>query len=76
MNQDPNPPPSPFFYPFELTQWIFVRVSISRRIHFMQQIVSLFGPTTLDEVMASPHPIILPLFLYEHGFNVHEYILI
>ena len=42
----------------------------------MQRIVHLFGPVALDQVMAAPHPVILPLLLYEHGFNVNIFILL
>ena len=53
-----------------------VRVIISRKIHFMQRIVSLFGPVALKEILEAPHPVILPFMLYEHSFDVFVYILL
>ena len=81
---NPNPPPpNPYppigdlvFNRFQLTQHISINITISHKIHFMQRIVHLFGPAALDQVMAAPHPVILPLLLYEHGFNVNIFILL
>ena len=75
MNQDP-PPLGPFFHPFQLTQHINVRITISKKIHFMEHIVQLFGPVVLGQVLNSPDPVILPLLPYELGFDVHIYILL
>ena len=75
MNQDP-PPSGPFFHPFQLTQHINVRIIISRKIHFMQRIVQLFGPAVLGQVLNSPEPVILALLPYELGLDVHIYILL
>ena len=86
----PNPPPNPnppppnphplvgglVFNPFQLTQHISINSIVSHKIHFMQCNVHLFGPAALDQVMADPHPIILHLLLYEHGFNVNIIILL
>ena len=85
LNQPPpNPnlaPPNPyppigdlFFNHFQLTQIISISITIIHKIHFMQCIVHLFGPAALDQVMAAPHPVILPLLLYVHGFNVNIFI--
>ena len=73
---DPSPPDGPIFNRFHLLQNINVRMIISRKIHFMQRIVSLFGPAALDQVMQAPHPIIIPFMLYEHRFDVFVYILL
>ena len=73
---DLGPPDGPVFNWFHLSQNINVRVIINRKIHFMQRIVFLFGPAALDQVMQAPHPIIIPFFLYEHGFDVYVYILL
>ena len=73
---DSEPPNGPVFNWFHLSQNINVRVIISRKIHFMQRIVSLFGPAALDQVMQVPHPVIIPFVLYEHGFDVFVYILL
>ena len=67
---------APFFHNFHLTQQINVRVTVSRKIHFMQRIVHLFGPGALGQVLNSPHPVILPLILYENSFDVHVFILL
>ena len=74
---NPNPPlPNPYppigdlvFNHFQLTQHISINITISHKIH-------LFGPAALDQVMAAPHPVILSLLLYEHGFNVTIFILL
>ena len=42
----------------------------------MQRIVFLFGPAALREVLDAPHPIILPLIMYEHSFDVTIFILL
>ena len=75
MNQDP-PPPGPIFHTFQLTQHINVRITISKKIHFMQHIVKLFGLVVLGQVLNSPNPVILPLLPYELGLDVHIYILL
>ena len=49
---------------------------VKKKIFFMQRIVSLFGPATLDQVMQAQHPVIIPFVLYEHGFDVFVYILL
>ena len=75
MNQEP-PPLGPFFHPFQLTQRINVRITISKKIHFMNCIVQFFGPAMLGQVLNSPNPVILPLLPYELGLDVHIYILL
>ena len=67
---------APIFNTFHLTQAINVRVIISKKIHFMQRIVSLFGLVALREILEAPHPVILPFMLHEHSFDVFAYILL
>ena len=67
---------APVFNNFHLTQQINVHVTVSRKIHFMQRIVQLFGPGALGQVLNSPHPVILPFILYENSFDVHVFILL
>ena len=64
------------FHNFHLTQHINVRIRVSRKVHFMQRIVQLFGPGALGQVLKSPHPVILPFILYENSFDVHVFILL
>ena len=71
-----GPPDGPIFNQFHLTQNINVRVIVSRKIHFMQRIVFLFGLAALSQVLNAPHLVILPFMMYENGFDVHVYILI
>ena len=71
-----GPLDGPVFNQFHLTQNINVRVIVSRKIHFMQRIVFLFGLAALGQVMNAPHPIILPFMMYENGFDVYVYVLI
>ena len=71
-----GPPHGPIFNHFHLTQQINVRVIISRKVHFMQRIVFLFGPVALSEVMDAPHLVILPFLMYENSFDVYVYILL
>ena len=73
---NPGPPDGPIFNQFHLVKNINVRVVISRKIHFMQQIVFLFGPAALREVLDAPHPVIIPFTMYEHGFDIFVYILL
>ena len=73
---NPGPPDGPIFNHFHLTQQINVRVIISRKIHFMERIVFLFGPTLLSEVMDAPHLVILPFLMYEKSFDVYVYVLL
>ena len=73
---NPGPPGGPVFSRFTLTQSVNVRVIIDRKIHYMQRIVSIFGPEALGRVMNATHPIVVPFILYEHGFDVFIYILI
>ena len=71
-----GPLDGPVFNPFHLTQNISVCVIVSRKIHFMQRIVFLFGPAALREVLDSQHPVILPFLMYENSFDVYVYILL
>ena len=71
-----GPPEGPAFNQFHLVQNINVRVIISRKIHFMQRIVFLFGSAALAEVMNAQHPVIIPFVMYENGFDVYVYILL
>ena len=71
-----GPPDGPLFFRFHFTQQIHVHVTISRKIHFMQRIVHLFGPEVLSEVLSTPNPVILPLLLYENSFDVAIFILL
>ena len=71
-----GPPDGPFFNPFHLTHRINVRVTVSRKVHFMQRIVQLFGPEALRQVLDSPYPVILPFILYENSFDVMIFILL
>ena len=71
-----GPPDGPVFNWFHLTQQINVQVIISKKVHFMQRIVFLFGPATLREVMDVPHPVILLFIMYENSFDVYVYILL
>ena len=73
---DQGPPSGPVFNPFHLTQSINVRVIVSRKIHFMQRVVFLFGPGALREVLESAHPVIIPFMMYENSFDVFVYILL
>ena len=73
---NPGPLDGPFFNKFHLVQNINVRVIISRKIHFMQRIVFLFGPAALREVLDAPHLVIIPFLMYENGFDVFVYVLI
>ena len=75
MNNQDNQD-APIFNPFHFVQHINVRVCISRKMHFMQRIVFLFGPERLGEILASPEPVILPLINYHTSFNVHVFILL
>ena len=71
-----GPLDGPIFNHFHLTQQINVWVIISRKIHFMQRIVFLFGPVALDQVMQAPHPIIISFVMFKHGFDIFVYILL
>ena len=71
-----GPLDGPVFNRFHLTQLINVRDIVSRKIHFMQRIVYLFGPAALDEVMNAPHPMIIPFMMYENSFDVYVYVLL
>lgn len=70
------PQEGPIFHPFHFVQHINVRVCISRKVHFMQRIVHLFGPERLREILISHDPLILPLIVYENSFDVHVFILL
>ena len=67
---------APVFHNFHSMQYINVRITVSRKVHFMQRIVQLFGPGALGQVLYSPHPMILPFILYENSFDVHVFILL
>ena len=73
---NPGPLDGPLLNHFCLTQVINVRVIVSRKIHFMQRIVYLFGPATLDEVMNAPHLVIIPFTMYENSFDVYVYVML
>ena len=71
-----GPPDGPVSNQFHLTQQVNVRVIVSKKVHFMQRIVFLFGPAALREVLETPHPINLPFMMYEHSFDVYVYVLL
>ena len=60
---------------FHFSQAIKINVHVDRKIFFQQCIVFMFGADRLEEALASPHPIILPLINYETSFDVHVFIL-
>ena len=60
---NPGPPEGPVFNQFHLVQNINVRVIVSRKIHFMQRIVFLFGPAALGQVINAQHP---------SGYPIHD----
>lgn len=64
------------FFRFRSVQHITINIWISRKIHFQQRIVFLFGPERLREIMLSPDPIILPLFDYNMSFDMSVVILL
>lgn len=66
----------PIFHPFQFTQNLTIRVTVSRKINFMQRIALLFGSEVLREVLTSPNPVILPLINYETSFDVFIFILL
>ena len=70
-----NPHRGNFFH-FHSVQSIRVNIWISRKIHFQQRIVFLFGPERLREILLSPDPIILPLIDYNFSFDVNVVILL
>ena len=51
-------------------------VIAKKKIHFMQCKVHVCGPNALHQLMLSPHPVILPLLLYEHVFDVNIFVLL
>ena len=71
-----GPLDGPIFNQFHLTQSINVWVIVSRKVHFMQRIVFLFGPAALSQVLNALHPVTLPFMMYENGFDVYVYVLI
>ena len=72
---NPGRPDGPVFNRFTLTRNINIRVVVDRKIHYMQRIVSLFGPKALGQVLNAPHPVVIPFITYEHDFDVYVYIL-
>ena len=73
---DRGPLDGPIFNRFHLTHLVNVQVIVSRKIHFMERIVYLFGPAALDEVMNAPHPVIIPFMMYKNSFDVYVYVLL
>ena len=71
-----GPPDGPIFNHFHLTEQINMRVIVSKKIHFMQRIIFLFGLVALREVLDAPHLVILPFMMYENSFDVYVYILL
>lgn len=67
---------APVVFPFDFTRHIRVNICISRKIHFQQRIVLLFGAERLGEILRSPEPVILPLIDYNISFDVHVFILL
>ena len=63
------------FNHFTLTRAVNIHVIVDRKIHYMQRIVFLFGPEALGQMMNTPHPVVIPLIMYEHGFDVYVFIL-
>ena len=63
------------FTPFHLTQRIQINVHVDRKVFYQQRLVYMFGPQRLREILESPLPVIIPLILYEHSFDVNVFIL-
>lgn len=63
------------FFPFHFAQRIQIHVHVDRKVFFQQRIAFLFGAERLREILESPQPIILPLIMYEHSFDVSIFIL-
>lgn len=64
------------YFPFQFRNSITVDICISNKIHFQQRIVQLFGLQSLQEILNSPQPVILPILDYTRSFNVIIFILL
>ena len=70
-----NNPRAPVFHTFHTVQHLNISVHMQLKINFQQRIAFLFGPAVLAQVLATPHPVIVPLLDYTHSFNVQIFIL-
>ena len=68
-----NPPPLNVLNP---NQGIRVQIQIDHKVFYQQHIVFLFGATRLGEILASPHPFILPLIFYHTSCDVFIFFLV
>ena len=68
-----NPPPLNALNP---NRGIRIQIRIDHKMFFQQRIVALLGAQTLAEVLASPHPFILPLIHYHNSCDVYIFILL
>ena len=70
--RNPIVPNQPFQPHFEL----HVVILFGLKINNQQCIVSLFGAEHLDEVLRSPHPLLLPILVYHETWDVRILVLV
>ena len=67
---------NPSLYPYIYAQEITLHVRVSRKFNFLSQLRSLLGTEALQEVLASPIPIIYPILSRNLVWEVYVFVLL
>ena len=66
----------PSLYPYIYAQEITLHVRVSRKFNFLSQLRSLLGIEALEEIIASPIPIIYPILRKNLVWEVYVFVLL
>ena len=67
---------NPSFYPYIYAQEITLHMRVSRKFNFLSQLRSSLGTEALQEVLASPIPIIYPILSKNLVWEVYVFVLL
>ena len=66
----------PSLHPYVYAQEITLHIRISRKFNFLSQLSSLLGTEALQEVLASPIPLILPILKRGFVWEIYVFVLL
>ena len=67
---------NPSLYPYIYVQEITLHVGVTRKFKFLSQLRSLVGTEALQEILASPIPIIYPILRRNLVWEVYVFVLL
>ena len=66
----------PNLYPYIYAQEITLHIRIGRKFNFLSQLRSVLGIEVLQEVLASPIPLILPMLSRSLVWEIYVFVLL